>query len=127
MLLLLDTHAFLSWNADDSALGEIARDAIAEGNNIVFVSAATAWEIATKRKSGKLDAPGDIAEWIQKNGFTDLAIDVEHAILSAELPRHHRDPFDRLLVAQASIEGLTLVTSDAEIVKYDVQTLDAGN
>jgi PIN domain nuclease of toxin-antitoxin system len=126
VLLLLDTHAFLWWSADDSALGQIARDAIAEPDNIVFVSAATAWEIATKRQSGKLDAPGDIAEWIQRSGFMDIAIEVAHAILSAELPQHHRDPFDRLLVAQASIEELTLVTSDPEIVKYDVQTLDAG-
>ena len=126
MLLLLDTHTFLWWNADDAALGQIARDAIAEPDNIVFVSAATAWEIATKRVSGKLEASGDIADWIQDNGFTEIAIDVVHAILSAELPKHHRDPFDRLLVAQASIEELTLVTSDPEIVKYDVQTLDAG-
>ena len=126
MLLLLDTHAFLWWNADDSALGQSARDAVAEPDNIVFVSAATAWEIATKRESGKLDAPGDIADWIQNNGFTEIAIEVEHAILSAELPRHHHDPFDRLLVAQASIEELTLVTSDPKIVRYEVQTLDAG-
>ena len=126
MLLLLDTHTFLWWNADDAALGQIAREAIAEPENIVFVSAATAWEIATKRESGKLEAPGAVADWIQDNGFTEIAIEVEHAILSAELPKRHRDPFDRLLVAQASIEELTLVTSDSEIVKYDVQTLDAG-
>jgi PIN domain nuclease of toxin-antitoxin system len=126
VLLLLDTHTFLWWNADDAALGQIAREAIAEPENIVFVSAATAWEIATKRESGKLEAPGAVADWIQDNGFTEIAIEVEHAILSAELPKRHRDPFDRLLVAQASIEELTLVTSDSEIVKYDVQTLDAG-
>lgn len=126
MLLLLDTHTFLWWNADDPALGPVARDAIMDNDNIVFVSAATAWEIATKRVSGKLEAPGDIAGWIRGNGFTEISVDVEHAILSAELPRHHRDPFDRLLVAQACSEELTLVTSDPEIVKYDVATLDAG-
>ncbi len=127
MLFLLDTHAFLWWNADDPALGRNARDAIADSDNIVFVSAATAWEIATKRESGKLDAPGDIASWIRGGGFTDLAIETEHAILSAELPKHHRDPFDRLLVAQAAIEELTLVTADAEIAKYAVKTLDAAS
>jgi PIN domain nuclease of toxin-antitoxin system len=126
VLLLLDTHAFLWWSADDPALGPNARSAIADGDNIVFVSAATAWEIATKRESGKLDAPGDIVGWIRQGGFTELAIELEHAVLSAELPKHHRDPFDRLLVAQAAIEELTLVTADAEIVKYGVATLDAA-
>ncbi|HEY8644521.1 MAG TPA: type II toxin-antitoxin system VapC family toxin [Gaiellaceae bacterium] len=126
MLLLLDTHAFLWWNADDPALGPNARTAIADSGNIVFVSAATAWEIATKRESGKLDAPGDIVDWIRQGGFTELAIELEHAVLSAELPKHHRDPFDRLLVAQAAIEELTLVTADAEILKYSVETLDAA-
>jgi len=126
VLLLLDTHAFLWWNADDPALGPNARTAIADSGNIVFVSAATAWEIATKRESGKLDAPGDIVDWIRQGGFTELAIELEHAVLSAELPKHHRDPFDRLLVAQAAIEELTLVTADAEIVKYSIETLDAA-
>jgi len=125
VLLLLDTHAFLWWNNDDAALGPIARAAIADGENIVFVSAATAWEIATKRAAGKLDAPGDIAEWVRQDGFAEIAVEIDHAVLSAELPDHHRDPFDRLLVAQASIEELTLVTMDPEIMKYDVETLDA--
>ncbi len=126
MLLLLDTHAFLWWNADDPALGPVARQAVADGDNVVFVSAATAWEIARKRESGKLLAPGNIAEWMRKGGFDEVAIEVEHAVLAAELPKHHRDPFDRLLVAQATIEELTLVTSDSEIAKYDVRTLDAS-
>jgi PIN domain nuclease of toxin-antitoxin system len=125
-LLLLDTHALLWWMADDPALGPNARTAIADSGKVVFVSAATAWEIATKRESGKLDAPGDIVDWIRRGGFTELAIELEHAVLSAELPKHHRDPFDRLLVAQAAIDELTLVTADAEIVKYDVETLDAA-
>lgn len=127
MLLLLDTHAFLWWNADDSALGPRAREAIADPGNSVFVSAATGWEIALKREAGKLDAPGEIAAWIREDGFTELAIEVDHAIASAELPKHHRDPFDRLLIAQARLEELALVTSDAEIGKYDVETLDASS
>ncbi len=127
MLLLLDTHAFLWWNADDRALGPRAREAIADPDNVVYVSAATAWEIAVKRRAGKLEAPGEIADWIRDDGFSDLAIEVEHAIASAELPEHHRDPFDRLLIAQARLEDLTLVTSDVEIVRYDVETLDASS
>jgi PIN domain nuclease of toxin-antitoxin system len=126
VLLLLDTHAFLWWSADDPSLGRLARSAIADSDNIVFVSAATAWEIATKRATGKLDAPDNVGQWVRQDGFAELAIDFDHAVLAAELPRHHRDPFDRLLVAQATIEGLTLVTSDTEIVKYDVPTLDAS-
>lgn len=125
-LLLLDTHVFLWWNADDPSLGPTARAAIADGDNIVFVSAATAWEIATKRASGKLAASGEVAHWIRENGFVELAIEVEHAVMSTELPRHHRDPFDRLLVAQARLEELTLVTSDPEIRRYEVATLDAA-
>jgi PIN domain nuclease of toxin-antitoxin system len=127
VLLLLDTHAFLWWNADDRALGPRAREAIADPGNVVYVSAATAWEIAVKRRAGKLEAPGEIADWIRDDGFSDLAIEVEHAVASAELPEHHRDPFDRLLIAQARLEDLTLVTSDVEIVRYDVETLDASS
>lgn len=126
MLLLLDTHAFLWWIGDEPALGPRAREAIAAPANVVFVSAATAWEIAVKREAGKLDAPGEVGAWIRDGGFTELAIEVEHAVASAGLPRHHGDPFDRLLIAQARLEDLTLVTSDPEILGYDVATLDAG-
>jgi PIN domain nuclease of toxin-antitoxin system len=124
--LLLDTHAFLWWSADDPALGTDARAAIAIGDNTVFVSAATAWEIALKRAKGTLEAPGDISGWIEQNAFTPLPVDVAHAVAGAELPQHHRDPFDRVLVAQAQIEDLTLVTADAAIRAYDVATLDAA-
>ena len=126
MQLLLDTHAFLWWLGDDPKLGPQARAAIGDGGNAVFVSAASAWEIAVKRASGKLDAPGDIAAWIAKSDFSDLPIEVEHAVAAAELPHHHRDPFDRVLIAQAQLEELTLVAHDDEIVKYDVAILDAG-
>lgn len=126
MLVLLDTHAFLWWNNDDAALGPVARSAIADGENIVFLSAASAWEIATKRANGKLDAPGHIADWVSRDGFAELAIDIHHAVRSAELPWHHRDPFDRLLIAQAQLEDLTLITNDPEIIQYDVEILDAS-
>jgi PIN domain nuclease of toxin-antitoxin system len=126
MKLLLDTHAFLWWLNDDKKLGPKARQAVEEPGNLVYVSVATAWEIALKRASGKLDAPGDIAEWIEQSAFSDLPIEVEHAVVSAELPKHHNDPFDRLVIAQAQLEDMTLVTHDDEIDEYDVAILDAS-
>ena len=126
MRLLLDTHAFLWWLGDDPKLGPLARSAIADNRNAVFVSAASAWEIAVKRRSGKLEAPGEIGEWIASSDFAPLSIDVAHAIAAAELPPHHRDPFDRMLVAQAQLEELTLVARDDEIDAYAVAVLDAA-
>jgi PIN domain nuclease of toxin-antitoxin system len=124
--LLLDTHAFLWWLGDDSKLGPEARGSIERPTNSAFVSAATAWEIAVKRASGKLLAAGDIAGWIRDEGFLELAVDVAHAVEAAELPRHHTDPFDRLLIAQARLEHLVLLTSAADVTRYDVTVLDAG-
>jgi PIN domain nuclease of toxin-antitoxin system len=125
--MLLDTHAFLWWLQDNRNLGHESRAAISDPDNRVFVSAATAWEIAVKRASGRLDAPGDVGEWIATSGFGALSIDIEHAVASAELPKHHADPFDRLLVAQAVLEELVLVARDDEIDKYDVEILDASS
>jgi PIN domain nuclease of toxin-antitoxin system len=124
--LLLDTHAFLWWLNEDRKLGPGARSAIAKPENFVFVSAATAWEIAVKRASGKLEAPGDIREWIERSAFSDLPIEVEHAVAAAELPNHHHDPFDRLLIAQALVEEMMLVARDDQFRKYDVSILDTG-
>ena len=104
----------------------MARPAVGNGGNAVVVRAASAWEIAVKRASGKLDAPGDIAAWIARSDFGDLPIEVEHAIAAAELPRCHTDPFDRMLIAQAQLEELTLVAHDDEVGKYDVAILDAS-
>ena len=125
MKLLLDTHAFLWWLNDDERLGSGARQASESGENLVYVSAATTWEIALKRAAGRLEAPGDVAEWIEQSAFSDLPIEVAHAVASAELPQHHKDPFDRLLVAQARAEGLTLVAHEADIARYDVEIVDA--
>jgi PIN domain nuclease of toxin-antitoxin system len=124
--LLLDTQAFLWWLADDPRLGPEARSYIEDPSNLVHVSAASAWEIAVKRASGKLEAPGDITAWIGDEDFRPLPIAVAHAVESAELPEHHRDPFDRLLVAQARLEGLTLVARDDAIERYDVAVIDAA-
>jgi PIN domain nuclease of toxin-antitoxin system len=123
--LLLDTHALLWWLADDARLGTRARQAVAEPANLVFVSAATAWEIAVKRALGRLVAPGDIEGWLEECDFRPLPIHVAEAVASAELPSHHADSFDRLLVAQAQIGRMTIVTSDEEIAKYDVPVLPA--
>ena len=126
MELLLDTHAFLWWNADDAALGEQARAAIADERTTVYVSAATAWEIELKRTKGKLEVRGDVIDWIEQNAFLALPIDAAHAVAGAKLPPHHRDPFDRVLIAQAQLEKLALVTADARVRAYDVETLDAS-
>jgi PIN domain nuclease of toxin-antitoxin system len=126
MKLLLDTHAFLWWLSDDRQLGPQARKAIEQPDNLVYVSVATAWEIALERAVGRLEASGDIADWIEQSAFSDLPIEVEHAVVSAELPKHHSDPFDRLLVAQAQLDDMTLVTCDDEITEYDVSLLDAS-
>ena len=126
MRLLLDTHTFLWWLGDDSRLGAETRKVVAHAGTVVFVSAASAWEIAIKRALGKLEAPGAIPDWIRKSGFDPLSIEVDHAVAAAELPPHHKDPFDRILVAQAQLEDLTLVTHDAELDEYDVAVQHAS-
>lgn len=124
MNLLLDTHVLLWWLDDNPALSKTARTAIREASNSVLVSAATAWEISIKQAIGKLDAPDDLEIAVGASRFQPLPITtLAHAIAAGRLPRHHDDPFDRMLVAQARIEGLTLVTHDSRIRAYDVPTL----
>lgn len=123
MKLLLDTHALLWWLANHKALGADARAAIRNGRNTVFVSAAVAWEIAIKRALGKLEAPDDLQEALAINRFRPLLISVGHAITAGALPRHHDDPFDRMLISQAQIEQLTLVTHDRQFADYGVAIL----
>jgi len=126
VILLLDTHVFLWWLDDDPRLSLPAREHIADRTSAVYVSAATALETAIKRALGKLDAPADVASAIESNGFAELPISVAHAVASATLPRHHADPFDRLLVAQARLEKMTLVTGDRELARYEVDILEAA-
>jgi PIN domain nuclease of toxin-antitoxin system len=116
--LLIDTHILLWWLADDPALPSEARLAIADEDNVVFVSSATAREIAIKKSAGKLKAPDSLASALALNGFETLPITVRHALAAGELPRHHDDPFDRMLVAQARIEGMTLMTHDKRLAAY---------
>jgi PIN domain nuclease of toxin-antitoxin system len=127
MPLLLDTHAFLWWLGDSRNLPAAWRRAISEPSAQVFVSAASLWEIAVKRDLGKLrlalPASLTLETLPPACGFTDLAIEGKHAAAVAGLPRHHADPFDRILIAQARVEGLTLVTADRVMDRYDVERL----
>jgi len=122
--LLLDTHAFLWWVGSSQELSRKARTAIASARNECFVSVASGWEIAIKVSLGKLRIEGAldrfVPEQIAVNGFQALAIDLKHTARVATLPFHHRDPFDRLLVVQAQLERLALVTHDAAFRAYEV-------
>lgn len=120
MRLLLDTHAFVWWDNDE--LPELVSRQIQRADE-VFVSAVTAWEIAIKAALGKLEARGAVATAVADYGFTPLPIALRHADAVRKLPPHHRDPFDRLLVAQALEEGLTIVTADRVLKKYRVPLL----
>jgi len=120
--LLLDTHVLLWALADPPRLGP-AHDLIVEGRNEVHVSAASAWEITIKRGLGKLRAPKDLPEQLRAARFTTLDITLAHALAVGELPDLHRDPFDRILIAQARTEGLTLITADPQITAYDIDHL----
>lgn len=125
MRLLLDTHALLWWLADDPALSRAARDAIGAADSEVFVSAASAWEISIKKALGKLTAPSDLEQQLELNRFAPLSITVGHGYAAGALPRHHDDPFDRLLVAQAKAEDLVIVTRDPRFGLYAIGTLTA--
>jgi PIN domain nuclease of toxin-antitoxin system len=121
--LLLDTHILLWWLSDDSLLPTAARQAIASPQTEVLVSAATAWEIAIKQAAGRLDAPQDLLEAMEANDFQTLPITAAHAVAAAALPPHHSDPFDRMLIAQARAETLTLISVDNRFPEYDVELL----
>jgi PIN domain nuclease of toxin-antitoxin system len=123
--LLLDTHVFLWWLADSAELSGVARKAIADERNEVFVSAATGWEISIKRAIGKLKAPDNLDALIEESGFTSLPISFFHGEQAGALPVHHKDPFDRMLIAQAQAEGLIIVTRDPWIPRYGIRTLTA--
>ncbi len=124
MRLLLDSHAFLWWLAEDAKLGAEARQAVADPSSIVHVSAATVWELSIKAALGKLDLDGaDLVEEIEENAFVELPMTARHSFAAAALPRHHDDPFDRMLIAQAQIESLTIITRDASFRAYEVALL----
>lgn len=126
MRLLLDTHALLWWLEDHPALSRAAHAAIADRDTTVAVSAASLWEISTKQNLGKLRIPvDDVVGTLTANRLDGLMITPEHAWAAGQLPLHHRDPFDRILIAQAQLEGLTIVTRDPRIARYQVAILPA--
>ena len=122
---LLDTHAVLWALAEPAKLGRPARTALEDARNEVFVSVVSGWEIAIERALGKLEAPDDLEAAIRMQGFEPLLLTFHHAAQAGGLPPHHRDPFDRMLIAQAQAEGLILVTHDSNIPLYGVRTLAA--
>ena len=120
--LLLDTHAFLWWRSEPQRLEPAARSAIASAA-IAFVSVASAWEVAIKTALGKLRLPESLEAGVDDSGFEKLMISFSHAEGVATLPHHHRDPFDRMLIAQARAENLVLVTHDRKFQPYEVDIL----
>ena len=125
MQVLLDTHALLWWLSDDAKLSRRARTVIGATSNTVFVSAASAWEIATKVRLGKLptgvELASDFEGQLEREGFLGLQISVEHAVRAGLLPGEHRDPFDRMLIAQAQAENLQLVSKEELFDGYGVR------
>ncbi len=124
MRALLDTHAFLWWISDDPRLSEKAKEIISDGRNELFFSAASGWEISIKAGLGRLEIPRDlqrfIADQLSRNVIRVLPIYLSHALHIRTLPDHHRDPFDRILVSQALLEEMPLLSSDPQISRYSV-------
>ena len=127
MRLLLDTHVLLWWLFELPQLGKRASHAIQDPESEVFVSAISAGEIEIKRAIGKLDGPEDLPVQVGRDGFTELPFTLRHGSALRALPLHHKDPFDRMLIAQARLEGLTLVTADRAMSDYDVPILPAAD
>ncbi len=124
MKLLLDTQVLLWWLMTPKRLSARVAKLIASGRTQVYVSAVTSWEIEIKRALRKLKVPADLDEQLVANRFEEIPLRARHTRLLRELPSHHQDPFDRILIAQAKVEGLTLVTADANILRYPVPTIE---
>ncbi len=127
MTFLLDTHVFLWMLTTPRRLGEAARAVVESADAALVLSAASVWEIAIKHGLGRLPLPEPAATYVptamRRSGVTPLPVTVEHVLGVADLPRHHGDPFDRLLVAQAQLDGLTVITADPQLTAYDVPVL----
>ncbi len=127
MRALLDTHAFLWWITDDPRLSRKVREIISDGENDLFLSAASGWEIVIKAKLGKLQLPDNlesfIAEQMALNAIESLPVKMSHALHVYEFPHYHRDPFDRMLISQAQLENLPILTVDPQIARYTVKVI----
>lgn len=123
MRLLLDTHVVLAWLLDEGDFGERAEQHLDDPSNQLIVSAVVVWEVAIKRALGKLRIPMRFVADVQESDALALPISLEHVVGAERLPPHHRDPFDRLLISQAKIEGATIVSSDDALRAYDVPVL----
>lgn len=123
MNLILDTHIILWWLDNNAKLPEKYLKAISDSNNICFISSAVIWEISIKSALGKLEIPGNFTDILQAEGFSELPVSWNHAAMVRKLPFHHKDPFDRLIIAQTIIEDLTLLTVDKIISEYGVKIL----
>jgi len=123
MKYLLDTHILLWWLSNDKKLSKELRDTITDADNVIYVSSASVWEMSIKSHLGKLSMPDNLDEMLVEKGFLSLSITLEHAVLAGHLPAIHRDPFDRMLLAQAKIEKLTLLTHDNLLKKYKIMTI----
>ena len=128
MRVLLDTHAFLWWTSEHGKrLSGRARDLLSDSSTDAMVSVVSAWEIAIKVATGRLEIEGDPEHWVPERilryGFSPLSVELPHALRAGQLPPIHRDPFDRLLVAQAQVEGIPIITSDPAIARYDVDVI----
>ncbi len=122
MKLLLDTHVFLWWRADPRRIDRQVERAISR-SSLVYVSAASVWEAAIKTQLGKLRFPGSFSDAVEQSEFSRLEITFAHAEAVRDLPAHHTDPFDRMLVAQATVEGLTLVSADRQLEPYRIPVM----
>jgi PIN domain nuclease of toxin-antitoxin system len=127
MKVLLDTHTFLWWIIDSPRLSARAREVICDSNNELFFSAASGWEIAVKAQLGRLQLPDNLEQFIVEqlslNAILVLPIQLRHALHVYTLPQHHRDPFDRMLIAQSQVENLPVLTADSQITRYAVETI----
>ena len=123
MSYLLDTHTLLWWLGDHPTLSEEARNIIAAPENIIFVSAASAWEIGIKKAIGKLEAPEDLETAIAVNHFETLPITITDGLSVEKLPNYHQDPFDRMLIAQAMANNLTIITRDSQFSQYGLRLI----
>lgn len=123
MQILLDTHTFLWWLGDSARLSRKALECISDGENDIYLSAVSIWEIRIKEKLGKLKTPKNLLETAEAQGILQIEMTWRHADATKALPNLHKDPFDRLLIAQARSEGLKILTDDTAIKRYDVPTV----